>query len=277
MPQLDQCHCWEATLPGAVAVQVLNRVVQSLNKHADEQGRDLMLILDQAPSHKSVVGRRQMHGLNAKQIGRVLLVQLPAGTTGVVQPLDVEGCIRGFLRRFQGHMHRWYISHNTPHTPVVQPTVRDAAQWVRLAWRELPRRNLLNGWEQTRITPPSWRSLGPEAAAKVLQEERQLHRENEAQRWQLSDMGLIAIPEMLIDDSDLLAAAAAAAPREVQVPVPRRTGGSSSLTSNSSAKQVSLASTQGLYKHICKHWQHMHAKRHAKGPSMQASWLEDKS
>ena len=76
---------------------LLEEYIKDLNKQMARQGRNIILFLDNAPSHPMM------------QLSNVTLKFLPLNTTSVIQPMD-QGIIRAFKLKYRKRQMQYVIS-----------------------------------------------------------------------------------------------------------------------------------------------------------------------
>ncbi|XP_041376848.1 tigger transposable element-derived protein 6-like [Gigantopelta aegis] len=88
---------WTANRKAWMNSQLFNDWLEKLNRQMCRQGRNILLFIDNAPSH----------GCDLR-VSNVTVTFLPANTTSVLQPLD-QGIIKAFKTRYRKHMMRSLI------------------------------------------------------------------------------------------------------------------------------------------------------------------------
>ncbi|XP_041372802.1 tigger transposable element-derived protein 6-like [Gigantopelta aegis] len=108
--------------------QLFSDWLEKLNRQMRRQGRNILLFIDNAPSH----------GCDLRE-SNVTVKFLPANTTSVLQPLD-QGIIKAFKTRYRKHMMRSLILQMEDCANVSELckaiTVLDAVNWINVAWKE---------------------------------------------------------------------------------------------------------------------------------------------
>ena len=93
------------------SLQIFEEFTIKLDKWAKCGGRKIMLLADNAPSHKMDVDQfpsEDLGGLKCIRLPNVLVVFLPPNTTSHVQPLDA-GIIRTFKAYYRRKLLTWLI------------------------------------------------------------------------------------------------------------------------------------------------------------------------
>lgn len=107
-------------------MQIFAVYVEDLNKQMMKQKRRILLIMDNAPSHKlseSRASHGEYEGLQYMDLDNVTVLFLPPNTTSLIQPLDA-----GIIANFKLHYRRMYMNRLVPQ---VQPGSTEDLSKVR--------------------------------------------------------------------------------------------------------------------------------------------------
>ena len=99
----------------------------------------MVLLIDQAPSHKCTQTKETLANLG------IQLELIPAGTTSLVQPVDV-GINKPFKDRLRNEWWKWVVANATLENPMPRATRRDMASWIDKAWSDIPAEIVRNSW-----------------------------------------------------------------------------------------------------------------------------------
>lgn len=106
------------------------------------QGVPAILFLDHFSVHKSAATMARL-----AEIG-VQLELIPAGCTGLVQPVDV-GIGKPFKDRIRKTWMDWMIEQDADQPVMTNASRKDAATWVADAWRNFDPTTVMNAWQKT--------------------------------------------------------------------------------------------------------------------------------
>ena len=106
------------------------------------EGVPVFLFLDQFEVHKSQRTRERLEELG------IHLQLIPAGCTGLVQPVDVS-IGKPFKGRVRKHWFDWMVAQNPALPTMANASREDAASWVADAWRDFDPNIIRNGWRKT--------------------------------------------------------------------------------------------------------------------------------
>jgi hypothetical protein len=105
-------------------------------------GRNVVLLLDNAPSH--VTNNLNLHNTTVRL--------LPPNTTSRIQPLDA-GVIMSFKCHYRSHFVKWLLERYESDDENKKLDVLTAAQFVARAWNEVSPRTIHNCFRHTEILP----------------------------------------------------------------------------------------------------------------------------
>jgi len=112
--------------------------------HIQQQanGGAVVLLLDQAPSHKAKATLEKLANLG------IQLQLIPGGTTSLVQPVDV-GINKPFKDRLRSYWWQWVIANATLENPSPKPRRNDIASWIDQAWSDISPQIISNSWRSS--------------------------------------------------------------------------------------------------------------------------------
>lgn len=113
--------------------------VESFDKWAKKKNKNLILLVDNAPSHKQI------------KLDNVLLIFLPPNTTSVLQPLDA-GIIRSFKAKYRVQLNSFLLDCLEEKRPT-KVDLRQAIIMVRHSWDNVTQQCIQNCWRHTEILP----------------------------------------------------------------------------------------------------------------------------
>ncbi|XP_046542945.1 tigger transposable element-derived protein 6-like [Haliotis rubra] len=118
------------------------------DRHMRTQRRQVILLIDNAPSHASV------------DLTNVKLHYLPPNTTSHIQPLDA-GIIKNFKLLYKKQQMKLHLDNASADTPVPLD-IKQALLFIRSAWRDVKQPTIINCWRHTKILPPTDSQIEPD-------------------------------------------------------------------------------------------------------------------
>ena len=132
--------------------------VESFDRWAKTKDQHLVLLIDNAPSHKQV------------KLDNVLILFLPPNTTSVLQPLDA-GIIRSFKAKYRAQLNMFLLDCKEEKRPE-KVDLHQVVTVVRHAWDGVTEQCVRNCWKHTQILPADGESESglPEEAIQPLRD-----------------------------------------------------------------------------------------------------------
>ncbi|KAE9047437.1 hypothetical protein PR001_g2759 [Phytophthora rubi] len=139
LPEKPEEVAYKGTKEGWMNSDVFQDWLKELNEKMKAQNRNILLLYDNAPSHKE----------GDVELSNITTARLPKTTTALLQPMD-QGIIAWLKRRV--------LKKRTAHTvlPVLlgedntqQMETIDAIEWISAAWNAMPEHVLRNCWRHT--------------------------------------------------------------------------------------------------------------------------------
>lgn len=139
-----------------ILICVLPYCVGRLNSKMRAQGRNLLLIIDNASSHAVDEAEEiEINGLRALRLSNVTILFLPANVTSHVQPLD-QGIIAAWKARYKKKLMSWLLDqynnavlNGAIDVRTVVPSQRQAVEWMHQAYQEMPASIISNCWRHS--------------------------------------------------------------------------------------------------------------------------------
>jgi hypothetical protein len=128
------------------------------NRRMAAKGRKILILLDNAASHKvEGVERSMIGGFDALVLSNITLLFFPANVTSVVQPLD-RGVIAALKLCYKRKLVAWTLAASNidqdlgaTHADLLQCMV-----WAVAAWNEIDGETIRNAWRVSNILPRDW-------------------------------------------------------------------------------------------------------------------------
>lgn len=127
--------------------EIMKELLNKLNRKMRNQGRHIILFLDNAGCHPSDV---------KDSYSNIKMVFLPPNTTSRLQPLDA-GIIKNFKVRYRKLLLKFVVSHvnsrSTAAEIVNTVDVLQAIRWVKQAWEEVPKEMIRKCFHKCGFSP----------------------------------------------------------------------------------------------------------------------------
>ncbi|CAI5480373.1 unnamed protein product [Closterium sp. Yama58-4] len=144
-------------------MQVFTHFMEQLNTAMYAEGRNIVILMDNASSHvlkTEGAETEDLFGFRTRKLSNLRIVYLPPNTTCFTQPLD-QGIIATAKARYRAHWLsaftvQWVESGATSAMARYKPNLRDVLAWLLDAWMNIERRTIQRCWWRTECLPRAW-------------------------------------------------------------------------------------------------------------------------
>ncbi|XP_054708872.1 tigger transposable element-derived protein 6-like [Uloborus diversus] len=130
--------------------------LKSFNDEMKRKKRHILLIIDNAPCHKSTA------------MSNIRIEFLPPDCTGVLQPLDA-----GIIKSFKAHYRKYHVRHiveRIKNNVFSLISLKEAIHFIKKAWDEVTPDTILNCWRHTGLVDGEKRSVQNHVEMQEIQD-----------------------------------------------------------------------------------------------------------
>ncbi|CAI7844578.1 unnamed protein product [Closterium sp. NIES-53] len=154
---------WRSNRKGWMTKELFTHFIEKLNAAMYAEGRDVVILLDNASSHTlltETAGTEDLFGFRTRTLSNVRLVYLPPNTTCFTQPLD-QGIIKKAKTTYKklwlmDLTRQWEEDRRRASLARYKPNMRDVVEWIYDSWMNVGARTVQLCWWNTGCLPNAW-------------------------------------------------------------------------------------------------------------------------
>ncbi|CAI5995367.1 unnamed protein product [Closterium sp. NIES-65] len=161
----DETGVYVSALPRRTygRARLFTHFIEKLNAAMYAEGRDVVILLDNASSHTlltETAGTEDLFSFRTRTLSNVRLVYLPPNTTCFTQPLD-QGIIKKAKTTYKklwlmDLTRQWEEDRRRASLARYKPNMRDVVEWIYDSWMNVGARTVQLCWWNTGCLPNAW-------------------------------------------------------------------------------------------------------------------------